>query len=119
MFFGRRDKPDLPDLSYRLRDEDSWKVSSLNQLGELNSSGVMAVAVEPLTGLLAIGTDRGSVFLFGNLAASGVRVTIPGAPYRKIRFIAFAQSVCKLVVVGAYIYYNGSNSGRIWSDIQC
>lgn len=87
------------DLSSTLRDADSWSPRSIRRLG-LNGD-VTALAVEPLSGLLVLGTNRGSLHLYGSPAAS-LELAVPGAPYRKIRFITFAQSIKKLVVVGMH-----------------
>lgn len=96
-FFGRHAGDDLDDLTNSLRDEAAWKVGILKRLG-LNGD-VCCLAVEPLSGLLAVGTSRGAVHLFGSLAAS-VELAIPGAPYRVPKFLNFAQALGKLVVVG-------------------
>lgn len=85
------------DLSSTLRDADTWSPRPLRRLGI--SGDVTALAVEPLSGLLVLGTSRGSLHLYGSPAAS-LELAVPGAPYRSIRFIAFAQLVKKLVVVG-------------------
>jgi syntaxin-binding protein 5 len=87
------------DLSSTLRDADSWSPRSIRRLG-LNGD-VTALAVEPLSGLLVLGTNRGSLHFYGSPAAS-LELAVPGAPYRKIRFITFAQSFKKVVVVGMH-----------------
>lgn len=97
MFFNRYDKDSLPDFSSTLGGEDAWNVNTIKRLGI--SGNITVLGVEPFSGLLAIGTDRGSVHLFGSLSVS-VELSIPGAPYRKIRFISFAQSIGKLVIIG-------------------
>lgn len=96
MHLGKK-QPKLPDLSTSLWDPDAWTPRSIRRLG-INGD-VTAMAVEPLSGILALGTDRGSVHLFGAPSVA-TELSVPGAPYRKIRFIAFAQSCVKMVVVG-------------------
>lgn len=98
MNLGKR-QSQAADLSSTLRDVDTWSPRSMRRLG-LNGD-VTALAVEPLSGLLVLGTDRGSLHFCGSPAAS-LELAVPGAPYRKIRFIAFAQSIKKLLAVGMH-----------------
>lgn len=97
MNFGKRNHAPIPDLTQSLRDADTWSPRSIRRLG-LNGS-ITTLAVEPLTGLLALGTDRGSIHLFGSPAATA-ELAVSGAPYRKVRFINFAQNLAKMVVLG-------------------
>lgn len=98
MFFRRNLVEDLKDLTTTLRDPPPWATQTLQR--NLGIRGdIVSVANEPLSGLLALGTSLGVIHLFGSLAASS-EISIPGAPYRKSRFIGFAQAVHKMVVVG-------------------
>lgn len=96
MHLGKK-QAKLPDFSTSLWDSDAWTPRSIRRLGV--NGDVTSMAVEPLSGILALGTDRGSVHLFGAPSVA-TELSVSGAPYRKIRFLAFAQSCAKLVVVG-------------------
>lgn len=98
MHLGRKQYK-VPDLSLSLWDAETWTPRSIKRLGI--NGGITCNAVEPLSGILALGTDRGSVHLFGAPSVS-TELAVSGAPYRKIRFIAFAQSCAKMLVIGIY-----------------
>ncbi|KAF8323837.1 WD40 repeat-like protein [Clavulina sp. PMI_390] len=91
-----RSKPKPVDLSKALWDSDAFSPRPIKRLG-LNGD-ITAMAVEPLTGMLAFGTDRGSVHLYGAPSVTA-EVAVSSAPSARIRFIAFAQSCSQMAVI--------------------
>lgn len=87
----------LPDLSSSLWDSDAFTPRTIRRLG-INGD-VTSLGVEPLSGILALGTGRGSIHLFGAPSVA-TELSVPGAPNRKIRFITFAQACDKMLAVG-------------------
>ena len=85
------------DFSAPLDSPDIWELRQLNALG-LNGN-VTATGIEPISGLLAIGTDRGSVYLRGDLAAS-YEIVVPGSPRPIIKFINFLTSLQEILITG-------------------
>ncbi|KAF7303171.1 WD40 containing SNARE-dependent exocytosis protein [Mycena kentingensis (nom. inval.)] len=85
-----------PDFSSDLRDKPDWKIAALRSFEY--AVQVSAVAVEPITGLLAIGTASGALHLFGGPSVE-VKLVLPEpAP---VRFVQFSCSTSQIVTLDA------------------
>ncbi|KAG5647699.1 hypothetical protein DXG03_008422 [Asterophora parasitica] len=98
------------DLSLDLRDPDDWKAGPLRTFEyPLN---ITALATEPISGILAIGTAGGVVYLFGG---PGVETRLALPEPVGVRFLQFAPSNFQLVCLDAVNMLNIwdlSNFGR-------
>ncbi|KAJ7631237.1 WD40 containing snare-dependent exocytosis protein [Roridomyces roridus] len=85
--------PIYADLSSDLRDvQVDWNVAVLRSFEyPLN---VSAVAVEPITGLLAVGTATGTIHIFGGPSVE-TRLLIPEPG--KVKFLQFSSSTFQIV----------------------
>lgn len=89
MFDKRRN---IRDLSLELRDPDLWSVGTLRSLDyPLN---ITTLSFEPVSGLLAVGTRNGIIYVFG---ASGVEIKLSLPKPVGIKFLQFATSSFQLV----------------------
>ncbi|RDB29510.1 Uncharacterized protein C1F3.03 [Hypsizygus marmoreus] len=80
------------DLSLELRDPDDWRIGPLRTLDiPLN---VTTMATEPISGLLAVGTAGGVVYVFGG---PGVETRLPLPESVGVKFLQFATSTFQLV----------------------
>ncbi|KAF8330751.1 WD40-repeat-containing domain protein [Cantharellus anzutake] len=108
----------LRNYSATLDSQDIWELKQLTTLG-LNGN-VTSAALEPFCGLLAIGTDRGSVLLRGSLAAS-YDVVLPAPRKPSVRFINFLASLQRILITdsrNSFYVYDLNNSrapSLIWS----
>ncbi|KAF5385371.1 hypothetical protein D9615_001225 [Tricholomella constricta] len=94
------------DLSMDLRDPDDWKAGSLRTFEyPLN---ITTLATEPISGLLAIGTAGGVVYIFGSPGVE-TRLSLPDPV--GVRFLQFAPSTFQLACLGQD--YDG-NMLHIW-----
>ncbi|KAG6837327.1 hypothetical protein H0H93_011422 [Arthromyces matolae] len=80
------------DLSADLRDGDEWKVGTLRTLDY--PQNLTAFAIESISGLLAVGTQGGAIYLFGRPGVE-TKLLIPDAT--AVKFIAFAPTSFQLV----------------------
>ncbi|KDQ15640.1 hypothetical protein BOTBODRAFT_283778 [Botryobasidium botryosum FD-172 SS1] len=90
---GKASREDLPDFTSTLRDPASWKPGELRSLDL--AGHVTAMAVEPVLGLMAIGSSTGSVNIYGS-PASTIRFSLRNA---RPRFLAFAQAASKFLCI--------------------
>src|SRR5260370_40962716 len=97
MFSKGSNKTSLKDFSVSLDSPDIWDLKRLSTLGL--SGNITATGIEPFSGLLAIGTDQGSVYLRGDLASS-YEIVVPGFPKSSIKFINFLASLQEILITG-------------------
>ncbi|KAG6919011.1 hypothetical protein DXG01_009721 [Tephrocybe rancida] len=90
--FRRHNDVTFMDLSLDLRDGDDWKVGPLRAMDY--PQNITALATEPISGLLAIGTAGGTVYLFGGPGVE-TRLTLPDTV--SVKFLQFAPSSFHLV----------------------
>ena len=96
---GRTD--DCPDFTSTLRDATSWRTG---RLWELDLAGhVTTMAIDPIRELMAIGTSKGCVNIYGS-PPSTVRFALRNA---RPKFLAFAQAVSKIICIGESTYIYG------------
>ncbi|KAJ7040330.1 WD40 containing snare-dependent exocytosis protein [Mycena alexandri] len=88
----KQDRTVFKDLSADLRDETDYKVATLKSFEyPLN---ITAVAVEPLAGLLAVGTATGTIHIFGGVSVE-VKLLLPESV--KVKFLQFSSSTFQIV----------------------
>ncbi|KAG6829267.1 hypothetical protein H0H87_012084 [Tephrocybe sp. NHM501043] len=90
--FRRHNDAVFMDLSLDLRDAGDWKVGPLRAIDF--PQNITALATEPISGLLAIGTAGGTVYLFG---APGVETRLAIPDTVSVKFLQFAPSTFQLV----------------------
>ncbi|KAJ6520108.1 WD40 containing snare-dependent exocytosis protein [Mycena sanguinolenta] len=84
--------PVYADLSVDLRDKTDWNVAVLRSFDyPLN---ITAVAIEPILGLLAVGTANGAIHLFGGPSVEA-RWLLPES--MRVKFLQFSSSTFQLV----------------------
>ncbi|KAF7337490.1 WD40 containing SNARE-dependent exocytosis protein [Mycena sanguinolenta] len=84
--------PVYADLSVDLRDNTDWNVAVLRSFDyPLN---VTAVAIEPILGLLAVGTANGAIHLFGGPSVEA-KLLLPEST--KVKFLQFSSSTFQVV----------------------
>ncbi|GLB35825.1 putative lethal giant larvae(Lgl) like, C-terminal [Lyophyllum shimeji] len=102
--FHRHNDAVYMDLSLDLRDHDDWQAGVLRTMDyPLN---ITALAVEPISGLLAIGTAGGVAYVFGGPGVE-TKLTLPDTV--GVRFLHFAQSTFQLVCL------DDGNMLHIWN----
>ncbi|KAJ6503249.1 WD40 containing snare-dependent exocytosis protein [Mycena vitilis] len=80
------------DLSIDLRDKTDWNVAVLRSFEyPLN---ITTVAIEPIAGLLAVGTAAGAIHIFGGPSVES-QVSLPEPV--KVKFLQFSSSTFQLV----------------------
>ncbi|KAJ7109928.1 lethal giant larvae like, C-terminal-domain-containing protein [Mycena epipterygia] len=88
----KHDRTVYADLSADLRDKSDWNVAALRSFEyPLN---VTTVAVEPIAGLLAIGTATGDIHIFGGVSVE-TKLSLPEPV--KVKFLQFSSSTFQLV----------------------
>ncbi|KAJ7170200.1 WD40 containing snare-dependent exocytosis protein [Mycena filopes] len=88
----KHDRNVFTDLSADLRDKTDWKPATLRSFEyPLN---ITAVAVEPLAGLLAVGTATGTIHIFGGPSVEA-KLLLPESA--KVKFLQFSSSTFQLV----------------------
>ena len=93
--FSKHPEHVLPDLSLDLRDQHDWK---LGQLRTFNfPHDITSLALEPVTGLLAVGTSGGIVYIFGS---PGVESKLTISKSVGVRSVHFAASTWNTVCLG-------------------
>ncbi|KAF8899078.1 lethal giant larvae like, C-terminal-domain-containing protein [Infundibulicybe gibba] len=95
MFGRHHEHPSCTDLSLELRDTLDWKVGGLRTFEYLLD--IRALAIEPLSGILAIGTATGAIHLFGSPAVE-TRLTLPNEQVG-VRFVQFGISSSNLKLI--------------------
>ncbi|KAI0660581.1 lethal giant larvae like, C-terminal-domain-containing protein [Cubamyces menziesii] len=86
----------LPDLSLDISDASDWEAILLRSIP--HHVDITAVATDPVSGLLAIGTAHGSIYVYGSPGVeSRLKITEPTG--LKIKFMQFAVSVFKLLCI--------------------
>ncbi|KAH9858315.1 lethal giant larvae like, C-terminal-domain-containing protein [Lenzites betulinus] len=86
----------LPDLSLDLSDPSDWEAAPLRTIQY--DLDVTAVATDPVSGLLAVGTSRGTVHLYGSAGVQyKLRITEPAG--LRVKLLQFAVSVHKLLCI--------------------
>lgn len=103
-FTSHTSAEELPDFTAALRDPAMWKTGVLRQLDL--AGHVAAMAVDAVLGIMAIGTSKGSINIYG-APASTIRLVLRNA---RPKFLAFAQTASKLICVGS--------SGPLFIDWQ-
>lgn len=96
--FSKNQDHVLADLSNDLRDETDWHPGSLKTLDFLLN--ISALAVEPVSGILAVGTADGFIHLFGG---PGVQCKLSLPEPSTVRLLQFSSSTFGVVCVGASI----------------
>ncbi|KII94277.1 hypothetical protein PLICRDRAFT_36534 [Plicaturopsis crispa FD-325 SS-3] len=94
MALFKHDRVTYLDLSTELRDMEDFKLETLRTL-EYHLD-VVALAVDPVHGLLATGTTSGVIHLFGG---TGVDLSFTISDSLSIKFIQFAIPLFKLVCI--------------------
>lgn len=113
--FSKNDQKTFVDLSAELNDELDWKAGDLRTFE--HHLFVSAVAIEPISGFLAIGklsqytcsdphrlmrialgTTKGIVEIYGS---PGVEQRLTLADRYRIRFLAFTSSPFKILCIGS------------------
>ncbi|KAG6813211.1 hypothetical protein H0H92_013098 [Tricholoma furcatifolium] len=84
--FRRHSDAVFMDLSFDLRDPDDWKVGTLRLMDY--PQDITAFAIEPISGLLAIGTVNGAIYVFG---APGVETKVTTPDSTGVKFLQFAH----------------------------
>ncbi|KAJ6575407.1 lethal giant larvae like, C-terminal-domain-containing protein [Mycena capillaripes] len=80
------------DLSADLRDKTDWNVAVLRSFDyPLN---ITTVAIEPIAGLLAVGTATGAIHIFGGVSVE-TKLSLPESV--KVQFLQFSSSTFQLV----------------------
>ncbi|KAJ3520531.1 hypothetical protein NM688_g9149 [Phlebia brevispora] len=92
---GNRDKQFI-DLSAELFDEIDWKAGTLRTL--IHHLDIAAWAYEAVSGLLAIGTSKGVVDIYGN-QSRGVERRVELSEPLRIRSLHFVSSLFRLAAV--------------------
>ncbi|THH11619.1 hypothetical protein EW145_g567 [Phellinidium pouzarii] len=82
------------DFSYDLRDRRDWKIATIREAEYL--SDISALAVEPTNGLVAVGTKRGKIVVFG-APPTAIVLRVPRAA--QVRFLRFSSLVYRLLCV--------------------
>ncbi|KAG5732833.1 hypothetical protein E4T56_gene2783 [Termitomyces sp. T112] len=90
--FRRHSDAIFLDLSVDLRDRDDWKIGPLRTIDY--PQNITAFATEPISGLLAIGTAGGVIYLFGG---PGVETRLVTPDIVGVKFLQFAPSSFQLV----------------------
>ncbi|TFK77434.1 WD40 containing snare-dependent exocytosis protein [Pluteus cervinus] len=89
--FSRR-KAVVPDLSAEVRDPEDWNVIQLRAFEY--SDQVTTIDIDPVNGLLAVGSGHGTVHIFGG---PPVHLTLKVPHQTRIKAIHFAMHTKKLV----------------------
>ncbi|KAI9057006.1 hypothetical protein FKP32DRAFT_1615502 [Trametes sanguinea] len=89
----------LPDLSLDISEPTDWEASLLRTV-EYHTD-VTAVATDPVSGLLAVGTTRGNIYIYGSPGVQcRIKVTNPSG--LRVKFLQFAVSVFKLLCIDGH-----------------
>ncbi|KAF9015685.1 WD40 containing snare-dependent exocytosis protein [Cyathus striatus] len=94
MFLRQRPSPIYPDLSNDLADSLEWKVGQLKRLEF--PQNITTFAIDPVSGLLAVGTSDGIIHLFGG---SGVECKLTLPDKVTVSLLQFAISTFNLLCV--------------------
>ncbi|KAI9462922.1 lethal giant larvae like, C-terminal-domain-containing protein [Russula earlei] len=84
----------LPDLSTDLREREDWQVGTLRTVDHVSNAS--AIAFDPLSSILAVGTIDGTIRIFG---APGVETSLTPPSRAAVKFLQFATNVFKLVCI--------------------
>ncbi|EMD32655.1 hypothetical protein CERSUDRAFT_118683 [Gelatoporia subvermispora B] len=95
MFSFKNDK-DYADLSLELSDQTDWRVETLKSFN--HHFDITALAVDSVSGLFAVGTARGNIYIYGSPGVE-CRLSITDPPGTKVRLLQFAISASKLLCV--------------------
>lgn len=98
--FSKQHDSVLADLSNDLRDENDWHPGSLKTIDFLVN--ITALAVEPVSGILAIGTADGLIHLFGR---PGVQCKVSLPEPSAVRLLQFSPSTFSIACLGASDHY--------------
>ncbi|KAJ7459170.1 WD40 containing snare-dependent exocytosis protein [Mycena galericulata] len=88
----KHDRTVYADLSSDLRDKEDWSVTTLRNFEY--PLDITTVAVEPIAGLLAIGTAAGAIHIFGGPSVE-TKLSLPEPV--KVRFLQFSSSTFQIV----------------------
>ncbi|KXN88842.1 hypothetical protein AN958_06711 [Leucoagaricus sp. SymC.cos] len=91
MFLKHDDYPLFPDLSLSVRDSTDWKIGTLKDFEF--PTDITAIAVDPVSRLLAIGTARGVIYLHGGPAVESKLLLPEAVP---VQFLQFSLSTERL-----------------------
>ncbi|KZV70969.1 hypothetical protein PENSPDRAFT_578479 [Peniophora sp. CONT] len=103
------------DFSGDLREPEYWDVGNLDALQFC--SDITALAVDPISRLLAVGTSGGYIHILG---APGIHAEIKLPATTPVKFIEFASSLYKLVCIDEsdkLIIYDLSSLGQIKVEV--
>jgi hypothetical protein len=93
----KHDRTVYADLSVDLRDKNDWNVAVLRSFEY--PSNVASLAIEPIAGLLAVGTATGEIHIFGGVSVE-TKLTLPESV--KVKFLQFSSSTFQLVCLGRH-----------------
>ncbi|KAI0778696.1 lethal giant larvae like, C-terminal-domain-containing protein [Trametes elegans] len=86
----------LPDLSLDLSDPADWEPGTLRTIPY--HLDLTAVATDPVSGLFAVGTARGVLYIYGSPGVEcKVKITEPAG--LRVKFLQFAVSAFKLLCI--------------------
>ncbi|OCH89538.1 hypothetical protein OBBRIDRAFT_881275 [Obba rivulosa] len=94
--FSFKNEKDYVDLSLELSDETDWRVETLRTFN--HHLDITALAVDSISGLFAVGTSKGNIYLYGSPGVE-CRLSITDPPGTKVRLLQFAISAFKLLCV--------------------
>ncbi|KAI0361067.1 hypothetical protein OH77DRAFT_1417267 [Trametes cingulata] len=86
----------LPDLSLDLSDPSDWQAGLLRTIPY--HLDITAVATDPISGLFAVGSSRGVIYIYGSPGVEcRLKITEPAG--LRVKFLQFAVSVLKLLCI--------------------
>ncbi|KAI8981153.1 lethal giant larvae like, C-terminal-domain-containing protein [Trametes punicea] len=86
----------LPDLSLDLSEQSDWEAGLLRTVQY--HADITAVATDPVSGLLAVGTARGIIYIYGSPGVEcKVKITEPAG--LRVKSLQFAVSIFKLLCI--------------------
>ncbi|KAJ7293050.1 WD40 containing snare-dependent exocytosis protein [Mycena rebaudengoi] len=88
------DRTVYADLSMDLGDKPDWNVGALREFEY--PTGISTIAVEPISGLLAIGTTTGAIHIFGGVSVE-TKLALPEPV--KVKFLQFSSSTFQLAFI--------------------
>ncbi|KAG7452249.1 WD40 containing snare-dependent exocytosis protein [Guyanagaster necrorhizus] len=90
--YFKRYNADFPDLSSDLREREDWKPAELRSFDF--AIEISALAVDPLSGLLAAGTADGLLFIWGK---PGVDIKLSIPERKGVKLVQFSVSTFQIV----------------------
>ncbi|KAM6498680.1 WD40 containing snare-dependent exocytosis protein [Amanita muscaria] len=93
----------LQDFSPELREARQWKAGELRRL--YFPKDVTAFAYDPVVSLLAVGTAKGSIHIFGR---PGVHIVLTSASHISVKFLLFSASTSRIACL------DNDNQLSIW-----